>query len=153
MTDSRNLETVPTLNPPLEVEPNDLKKAEKPPLAIPVIIRAPRTVRNYDDGLWEDALWVKADPKDIKREDAAMAKKRLAGAIVHRISEKGECRLRAFGAHATMKATWALLIARGTLATYGHDMYWFSCPIGGTGFGEKVDMGGLGFVTVLSGGA
>ena len=120
-------------------------------MAIPVIVPAPRTVHNYDDGLWEDALWVKADPKDLSREEAAKAKKKLAGAIVHRISEKGECRLRAFGAHAIMKANWALLIARGTLATYGHDMYWFARPIGGSGFGEKTDMGGLGFITAIAG--
>jgi len=94
---------------------------------------------------------VKADPKDLSREASAEAKKALAGAIVHRISEKGECRLRAFGAHAVAKANWSLLIARGTMATYGHDMYWYAAGIKGSGFSNKPDMSGLGFITVIAG--
>jgi len=109
---------------------------------------APKKMMIYDESAWANSLWVKADQKDISVAERSEAKKKLAGAIVHRIQETGECRLRCFGAHSIAKAVMASTIARGTLATYGYDLFLLPCFIDGQ-FDDKA-MTGSGFIVVVS---
>ena len=128
---------------------SDIQQAIVPPNLVVPALTAKSQPKPFDDASWEGALKVKAVPKGASQEASAAAKKALAGAIVHRIREKGECRLRAFGAFSYAQADWSLMLARGILATYGYDMYWFCCKIEGEGFDHE--MSGLGYITVIAG--
>jgi len=109
---------------------------------------SPAKTHKFDDDLWEGALWVKADPKDCPPAVRSANKKALAGAIVHMIKNTGKCRLRAFGPYAEHKANWSLTIARGILATYSYDLYWYTCVIEAEVNGKTLN--GLGYITVFA---
>lgn len=106
---------------------------------------------NFDSTAWADALWVKADPQGCPANIRAENKRKLAGAIANTLKSTGRCRLRAFGPHAEHKANWALTIARGILATYGYDIYWYACSIDGdVNSDTQKPIKGLGFIVVFA---
>lgn len=71
----------------------------------------------------KDVLMVKSDPLDIDKEEKKNRARKLAGAISHRIEEKGHCVIRCFGNASIAKACKSLAIARGFIATKGPDLY------------------------------
>lgn len=71
----------------------------------------------------KSVLMVKADSKDVSAEDRRDNVKRLAGAINHSLEENKECVIRCFGNATIGKATKAIAIARGLIATRGPDLY------------------------------
>lgn len=87
------------------------------------------TTEDQEDMVLEDAksiLMVKADPKDISQEERKASVRKLAGAIANAVTENGECVVRCFGNAAIGKASKALAIARGFIATKGPDLYCWS---------------------------
>jgi len=68
-------------------------------------------------------LMVKADPRDVSPEDRKRNVKKLAGAIAHSLEENKEVSIRCFGNATIGKASKALAIARGHVATRGSDLY------------------------------
>ena len=71
----------------------------------------------------ETKLFVKADPKDTDAETRRGNVRKLAGAITHAVEENGECVVRCFGKDSIAKASKAIAIARGFVATKGSDLY------------------------------
>lgn len=71
----------------------------------------------------ESVLLVKGDPRDLDYRKKNENVKKLAGAIAHCIEENGECVVRCIGSAAIGKASKALAMARGFIATKGPDMY------------------------------
>jgi len=141
-TDSAPPSPTPSSPSPTPPSPTDVSTARR---GSPSVLSK---TGSFDEESWTDALWVKADPIDISKEERAEAKRKLAGAIVHRIKDKGECRLRAFGAHACFKTDFCLVMARSTLAGYGYDLYWFCCFIDSKMGNET--MTGLGYITAIA---
>jgi stage V sporulation protein SpoVS len=76
---------------------------------------------NLDDV--KGVLKVKADPDDISAEDKKRASKALASAIAHVLEEDKEVVVRAIGDSCISKASKALAIARGLVASKGPDLY------------------------------
>lgn len=76
-----------------------------------------------DDKASVESVYVKADGKDVKPEARKASVRGLAGAIAHKLEKNGECSVRAFGSAAIGKASKALAIARGFIATKGPDLY------------------------------
>jgi len=68
-------------------------------------------------------LMVKADDKEISAEDRKINVKKLAGAIAHALEENKEVVIRCFGNATIGKASKAMAIARGYVATTGGDLY------------------------------
>lgn len=68
-------------------------------------------------------LFVKADSKDVDAETRRLNVRNLAGAITHAIEENKECVVRCFGKDSIAKASKAIAIARGFVATKGADLY------------------------------
>ncbi len=71
----------------------------------------------------KSVLMVKADPKDIEPEERKKNVRKLAGAISHALAENKEVAIRCFGNATIGKASKALAIARGYVATTGGDLY------------------------------
>ena len=72
---------------------------------------------------FDNALMVKADPKDISPNDRKKNVKKLAGAIAHALEENKEVVIRCFGNATIGKAAKALAIARAYTASRGPDLY------------------------------
>jgi len=68
-------------------------------------------------------LKVKADPQDVEPEERKDNVKNLAQAINHALEENKEVVVRCFGNATIGKATKAIAIARGMVATRGPDLY------------------------------
>jgi len=66
---------------------------------------------------------VKADAKDISAKDKKTNVKKLASAITHALVENREVAIRCLGNATIGKASKALAIARGFIATRGSDLY------------------------------
>jgi len=73
----------------------------------------------------KSTLMVKADPRDIEAEERKKNVKKLAGAIAHVLDEHKEVVIRCFGNATIGKASKAMAIARGYVATTGADLYCF----------------------------
>lgn len=71
----------------------------------------------------ETKLFVKADPQDCDPELRRHNVRKLAGAITHAIEEHKSCAVRCFGKDSIAKASKAIAIARGFVATKGPDLY------------------------------
>jgi stage V sporulation protein S len=79
--------------------------------------------RDIDINQVKSVLMVKADPPDISSEERNSNLRKLAGAISHAIEENQECVVRCFGSASIAKASRAIAIARGYVATKGPDLY------------------------------
>lgn len=84
--------------------------------------RSPDT-KDIDINECKSILKVKADPQDVSAEDRKDSVKNLAQAINHSLEENKEVIVRCFGNATIGKASKALAIARGMVATRGPDLY------------------------------
>lgn len=85
----------------------------------------------------KSVLKVTSDPKDISDEERKIKVKKLAGAISHSLEENKEVVIRCFGNATIGKASKALAIARGFVATRGPDLYcWPDFIVTEMGVGE-----------------
>jgi stage V sporulation protein S len=83
----------------------------------------PEDIQPFDIDQCKSVLMVKADPKDVSADDRKDNVKKLAGAIAHALEENKEVVIRCFGNATIGKASKALAIARGYVATTGADLY------------------------------
>ena len=94
-------------------------------------------------------LKVRSDPPNVTDEERRVAVRKLAGAVAHVIRSDKQLTVRCFGSASIGKAVKAIAIARGFVATGGHDLFcvpsFIEADMGGqtkTGISFKVVVGG-----------